>query len=46
MHLDAKFHHPMFNSSEVIMLRNKHTHKQSNVTENIHLASLPSVTLI
>jgi len=32
----AKFHHPMFNRSEVIML----TNKQTDAAENIHLASL------
>ena len=40
MHLIAKFHHPMFNHSEVIMLINKQTDKQTDVTENIHLALL------
>jgi len=40
MHLTTKFHHPMFSCSEVIMLINKHTQKQSNAAENIYLASL------
>jgi len=34
-----KFHHPMFNHSEVIMLT-KHTNKQWDSAENIHLALL------
>jgi len=29
MHLTAKFHHPMFNRSELIVLTNKQTHKQT-----------------
>jgi len=36
VHLATKFHHSMFNHSEVIML----TNKQTNVTENIHFTSL------
>jgi len=30
MHLTAKFHHPMFNRSEVILVTNKQTDKQTN----------------
>ena len=40
MHLATKFHHPTFNRLEVIVLTNKQTHKQSDVTENIHIALL------
>jgi len=40
MHLTAKFHRPMFNRSEVIMLTNKLTKKQTEATENIDLALL------
>jgi len=40
MKLAAKFHHPMFNRLEVIVLTNKQTNKQTDATENIHLASL------
>jgi len=44
LHLAAKFHHPTFNCSEVIVRTNKHndkqTNKQTDATENIHLASL------
>jgi len=29
MHLATKFHHLTFNHSKVIMLTNKHTHKQT-----------------
>ena len=29
MHLPSKFHHPMFTRSEVIVLTNKHTNKQT-----------------
>ena len=29
MHLSLKFHHPTFNRSEVIVLTNKHTNKQT-----------------
>jgi len=36
MHLTTKFHHRMFNRSEVIML----TNKQTDAAENIHLAPL------
>ena len=36
MHLTAKFHHPTFNRSEVILL----TNKQTDSAENIHLAPL------
>jgi len=37
-HLTAKFHHPTFNRSEVIALRNKQTDKQTDAAENIDLA--------
>jgi len=37
VHLTAKFHHPIFNRSEVIMLTNKQTNWQTDATENIHL---------
>jgi len=43
MHLPTKFHHPMFNHSEVVMLTNKQTFKQANKQtnpKNIQLASL------
>jgi len=40
VHLATKFHHPMFNCLEVIMLTNKPTNKQLDATENIHLALL------
>jgi len=40
MHLTAKFHHPTFSRSEVIMLTNKLTNKQADAAENIHLAPL------
>jgi len=36
MHLTAKFRHPTFNRSEVIVL----TNKQTDAAENIHLAPL------
>jgi len=36
VHLTAKFHHPTFNRSEVIML----TNKQTDAAEDIHLAPL------
>jgi len=36
MHLATKFHHPIFNRSEVIVL----TNKQTDATENIHFTSL------
>jgi len=38
MHLPTKFHRPMFNRSDVIMLTNKQT--QRDAAENIHLAPL------
>jgi len=41
VHLSAKFHRPTFNRSEVVMLTNKKlTNKQTDGTENIHLAPL------
>jgi len=40
MHLATKFHRPTFNGASVIALTNEHTHKQSDATEDIHLASL------
>jgi len=42
MYLNTKFHHPMFNRSEVTVLTNKHsnTQTQKNAAENIHLAQL------
>ena len=42
VHITAKFHHPAFNRSEVIMLTNKQTNWQTNIdaAENIHLAPL------
>jgi len=40
MHLTAKFHHPMLNCSEVIVQTNKHTDKQTDATENMHLIPL------
>jgi len=36
MHLTIKFHHPTFNSSEVIVLTNKQTNLQTDAAENIH----------
>jgi len=41
-HLTAKFHHHVFNRSEVrpIVRTNKLTRKQTDAAENIHLASL------
>jgi len=36
MHVTAKFYHPMFNRSEVIM----RTNEQTDTVENIHLVSL------
>ena len=43
-HPTAKFHHPTFNRSEVIMrtnkLANKLTNEQTDAAENIHLAPL------
>jgi len=35
MHLTAKFHNPTFNHSDVIVLTNKPTNKQTDATENI-----------
>jgi len=40
MHLPAKFHHPMFTRSEVIMLTNKQTNKQTDAAKNIQHSSL------
>jgi len=40
VHLIAKFHHPTFNRSEVIVLTNRQTDKQTDAAENIHLAPL------
>jgi len=40
MHLTAKFHHPTFNHSEVIVLTDRQTDKQTGAAENIHLAPL------
>jgi len=44
MYLTVKFDRPMFSRSEVMVrtntLTNKHTDKQTNAVENIHLASL------
>jgi len=40
MHLAAKFHHSMFNRSEVIVLTNKQSDKQTDAAENTHLAPL------
>jgi len=44
MHLPAKFHHPVFTRSEVIVLTNTHahaqTHKQTDPAENIQRSSL------
>jgi len=40
MHLTTKFHNPTFNRLEVIVQTNKLTNKQTDITENIHLASL------
>jgi len=39
MYLTAKFDRPTFSRSEVIMRMNKHTDKQTDAAENIHLAS-------
>ena len=43
-HVTAKFRHPTFNRSEVIVLTNKQTNKQTDketdTAENIHLDSL------
>jgi len=38
MHLTAKFHHPKFNCSEVIVLTNRQTDKLTDAAEDIHLA--------
>jgi len=40
MHLIAKFHHPTFNRSELIVLTNRQTDNQTDADENIHLAPL------
>jgi len=40
MYLTAKFDGPTFSRSEVITWTNKHTDKQTDAAENIHLASL------
>jgi len=40
MHVTAKFHHPAFNRSEVIVLTNRPTDKQTDAAENIRLAPL------
>jgi len=40
MHLPRKFYHPTFTRSEVIALKNKHTHKQTDAAENIQRSSL------
>jgi len=40
MHLTAKFHHPTFNLSEVIVLTNKQNDKQTDAAENTHFAPL------
>ena len=37
MHLSTKFHHPMINRSEVIMLTNKPTNKQTPLKTSISL---------
>jgi len=37
---NSQFHHPTFNRSEVIVLTNKLTSKQTDAAENIHLAPL------
>jgi len=39
LHLTAKFHRPTFSCSE-INRADKHTDKQTDAAENIHLASL------
>ena len=36
LHLPSKFHHPTFTRSEVIMLTNTQTHKQSNIRRSKH----------
>ena len=40
MHLTDTFHHPTFSHSEVIVQTSKHTDKQTDAAENIHLAPL------
>jgi len=40
VHLTTKFHYPTFSRSGLIVQTNKHTDKQTDATENIHLASL------
>ena len=40
MHLTGKFHRPKFNRTEVIVLTNKQTDKQTDAAENIHRAAL------
>jgi len=40
MHLPTKFHRPVFNGSEVIMLTNKPTNNQKVSAETIHLSLL------
>jgi len=45
MHLAAKFHHPMFNRSEIILLLNKHTDNLANkqtplkISTSLHYAT-------
>jgi len=38
-----KFHYPAFTRSEVIVLANKHTDKQTDAAENIQRSSLRSL---
>ena len=45
MHLPWKFHHPVFTRSEVIVLTNTWTHKQTDAAENIQRSSLYATTL-
>jgi len=40
VHLTAKLYHPTFNRSEVIVLTNRQTDKQTDAVESIHLAPL------
>jgi len=40
LHLTTKFHHPMFNLLELIVLTNKLTNKQTDAAENVHLTLL------
>jgi len=40
MHLTAKFDHPTFSRSEVIVRTSKQTNKQTDAAENIHRARL------